>query len=266
MKRLKGILLLVAMLLAFTFTGCGKEDPKALYKKATEKAANTTSLDTTMGISLKASAEGEDLAYDFKIQMQLENKDTKDMKMKLVVTLPEELGAMVGSSEMTVYYADGYSYMDIMGQKIKMPMDIEKFQEQMGASVGSTSDMLEIDVESLNSLSSSKDGENTKLSYAVNKDKMDEILGKALDSYMNLMGQGADISFSDVKGEMVVNKGSDILSQKIELDCAVAANGTNGTMNLTINYTNNKPGETVTVELPNLSDYTEVDSSLLNMN
>lgn len=280
MKRLKGILLLVALTLVFT--GCGQAASKSgstsassqaastatstasstsqgdtqasadeMFQKAMEKIGKQTSLDNTVKMTIAVTSNGETQSLVMDSKLQAEKTDSKDMKMKLDTTMT--MSGETGEVKTVVYAADGYFYAEVDGVKVKMQKDLTELQQQLNSS-----SVVEIPDEALESMTSKTEGDKTTFTYKVKTDDPD--LAELFKAMSAGLAQGMEMTISGISGEAVINKDYDILSQKFEVTFAVKDNGKDGTMTLGMEVTNNKPGAAVTVELPDLSGYEEVSA------
>ena len=119
MKKI--LALVLTALLVFSLAGCSSAEKKAydLYTKASENlsAADSFAADMDMEMVVTAGEEKVDATMSGSIKEVIRSKTDIDMEMDTVITQ----GGM--DIAMTMYYTNGYSYIEAMGQKMKMVMD-----------------------------------------------------------------------------------------------------------------------------------------------
>ena len=218
-------------------SGCAKkQDPKEIYSAAMEKnsALDSVDMDVTMKMAMTADEESMDMEVSSNTKMDQSDKE----HVKFITASSVAMDGM--NMETTVFYEDGYYYMEAMGQKMKYPMDLESLTAQIQESVGSTT----LPVESLDTVEVKKDGDNQILTFTANPEKMNDYLGQ-------VMGAMGDVS--QVSG----------LNMTINLDLSMESQGASVGMILDITGTVHQPGQPVEITLPDTADYVEIDPALL---
>lgn len=253
MKKFLALALSAAM--ALSLTACGgsskPKDPKEVYAAAVKKNAELKSMDMSTKMNMKITMGEQTMDMDMDMNILMDQVNTDKMKYYAETKTTSEGQSM----DMTIFYTDGYYYMDAMGQKIKYQMDLEKMMEQVEQnSVGG-----EIDVEWLKDLTLKEEGDNQILTFTADPDKMDSFV----QEYMSSLGATAgvedmEMTIKDVSGEYVINKEGYYTAMKMTMDIDVSAQGQTMNMIMDMDATINNPGKEVTVDLPSTDGYEEV--------
>lgn len=233
--------------------GCGQKlDAREIYDAATEKSNQLTemAMSTTTDMTMK---QGEDsLSMSMVMDMKMKGINTDSMEY-----LAEGTTTTLGQNvEMTMYYKDGYYYIDTAGQKIMYAMDVEAMTEQI---LQSTEGSVSSDY--LTEITAEKEGDDTLLTFTADASQMSEYVESAL-SGMGSMGLG-DITYDikEVSGEAVVNADGYFSSTDMKMVIDMTANGETISMDVTTNVVYENPGQAVEIAAPELEGYTEVDLS-----
>lgn len=259
MKRMVS-LLLCGLLMVFAFTGCKQNaDPKAAYAAAAQKNSELKATDLTMEMAMKGEAEGESVDINMDTDMKVVPKDNDNMDMAMKMTYQ-----MMGMTlEMPIYYTDGYAYMELLGQKVKVkaskddlqskgPFDItmEKFDESF---------FKEIQV------GEQKDG-GTSYTYIGDPDKLGQIGDNIKEQLKSLTSEmGVKIDFSDANGSFTIDKDGYLSAQTVNLKMAMEAQGESVTFDISVTIKLNNPGQAVTIDFPDFSDYQESDQDISSL-
>ena len=247
--RKAAAVLMAGALAVAAVSGCAKkQDPKEIYSAAMEKnsALDSVDMDVTMKMAMTADEESMDMEVSSNTKMDQSDKE----HVKFITASSVAMDGM--NMETTVFYEDGYYYMEAMGQKMKYPMDLESLTAQIQESVGSTT----LPVESLDTVEVKKDGDNQILTFTANPEKMNDYLGQ-------VMGAMGDVS--QVSGlNMTINSADgEYTDMKMNLDLSMESQGASVGMILDITGTVHQPGQPVEITLPDTADYVEIDPALL---
>lgn len=257
-KGNKVLAMVLALVLAVSMTACGgkKETPQEVYKAAVEKTGALSGMDADMDMNMTMTDGTETVEIAMGAAIKLQNVGKEDMAMDMLM----EMGLAGMTMEIQTYYADGYYMMDMMGQKMKYEMPMEEALEQ--ASVGQ-----EPNVDILGDITMEEaDGVKT-LSYQVDAAKMQEDSVEEYMAILESMGMGdidgTDVNLKTMDGTMTVNKDGYVASSTIHMVCTMTIEGTELDCDVQIAITYNNPGQDVAVEIPDVSEYTEIDPSML---
>uniref|UniRef100_UPI002E7A5875 DUF6612 family protein n=1 Tax=Enterocloster aldenensis TaxID=358742 RepID=UPI002E7A5875 len=262
MKRLLAIVLGAALLCPMTAYAGQTEEAKALYDQVQEKSNAITDMNAF---------------YDFKINFggsMIENAGitASDMRLEMNVkmnhlTEPALMRYMAycrmtdpDGSQMTysMYYLDGYMYMDMMGQKIKMPMAMGDMMQQSMASANA----FEVPTDIVKDMNLWDEGENKVIGFTIDDSRMNEFIQTVLGSTgLTGMMEGTSMSLHNIKGEYVVNPNNDLIKMRLKMDMSMTMDGETITMSMDGDVGIADPGQPVDVPVPNVAEYTDITAA-----
>lgn len=255
-KRLLAGICCIGLLMG---AGCSKNqekalDPKELYRAAVEKNAKLTDLDMTMGTKMTMEQAGEKVDIDMNVDMLMSGYNTSDLQYQM-----ETATALLGQNvEMTAFYTDGYYYMEMSGQKFKYPYDLDQIKEQVENSQAKM-----VSSEAMTELTAEKEGENTRLTFTGDPEKMTEYT-KELLSGMQTGTETAEFTIEKAGGSYLINPDGYYIESNIDMDMVMNISGSEVSVNTQVTSKVNNPGKKVEITLPeDLSSYTEVLQDLL---
>lgn len=256
----RAAIIAVSALLAMSMAGCAKKkDPKELYTEAIKKNQELSSMDMSSVVKMTMS-QGEE-TIDVDVDMDIQMADVNTDKMKYVAKGSTSL--MGQSIETSMFYTDGYYYMDMMGQKMKYAMDMDKLMEQ----VKQTTDNGNLNVEYMKDIQAKKDGDTTILTFSADPAKMDSYMKEMMESMGGVM-QGMDtaqFTIKTVEGDLTLNKEGYYTNMKMTMDMDMTMQGETIGLKMEMTAEVHDPGKTVEVTLPDTEGYQEIDPSLLNV-
>ena len=280
MKKWLAVLLALVMVLSlFTLTACGeKEDDKSdekqeevggknedegnkdkepekepvktvyeVVEEAAKKTGELTAVDATIKGELKAAASGEEMGYAADLTFKGVEEDGKPIvggTLKLTV-MDEEL-----SSE--VYYNDGYMYLVLDGEGVKMALPLDEITGAVD-SIEKPENLPEFDLKALlnkSSLTKGADGKSiVKIALELKdvQDAVDALVAEIEKFSGSELGATLTAKQFDVELALV-----DGYLAGIALKAQVEANvaGDVGTISLDLDITLNNPGQAVTITPP----------------
>lgn len=255
MKRFAVLLFMVSVL---SLTACGAENPAKVWDEATAKNASLTDVDMAVDMDMTMEIEGESMDMTMGMDMKMNGINSEKMLYAADTKMNMNVGGYDMDIEGSTYYADGYCYTEMMGQKIKYAMDLDTMMEsveQNNAANGlSSSDMKELKMK--------KDGENRILTFVCNPEAMNESMSgmmEVMESQMAMLG-GMDMKteMKEIKGECVINKDGyntkTSMTMVFEMEiqgmiCNVTANSVTELKN---------PGQPVEVTIPDPAEFEEM--------
>ena len=254
----RAAIIAVSALLAMSMAGCAKKDPKELYTEAVKKNQELSSMDMSSVVKMTMS-QGEE-TVDVDVDMDIQMADVNTDKMKYVANGSTSL--MGQTIETSMFYTDGYYYMEMMGQKMKYAMDMDKLMEQ----VKQTTDNGNLNVEYMKDIQAKKDGDNTILTFTADPAKMDHYMKEMMESMGGVMpgADAAEFTIKSVEGELTVNKEGYYTNMKMNMDMDMSMQGETIGLKMEMTADVHDPGKTVEVSLPDTEGYQEIDASLLN--
>ena len=263
MKRsIFAVILVLSML--FTLAACGEEPKSEAYELVNAAMLKTQALDSMDAkMIMNMSIEVDGVSMDIPIEYDIKAVDMQSgsPKMDMVVKM-----SMMGMSvNADCYVEDGYYYMSIMGQKVKVKAEVGDDYDALGQADDL---MVDLDAEYLKDVAivSGADGKKTvTLTMDVNE-FMDEF-EDLIDSVGENASSGSsleDIDISNISIEVTVDKNGYIDTYKVAFDMAMTVDVMDTTSTATasaeisIQYRN--PGQSVTVTPPaDYKSYPELD-------
>ena len=212
-----------------------------------------TNMDVGLQMNMQMSAQGTTIDVGMTGDMKIQNADSAQMQYIMDMNM-NMLGMDI---PVTTFYTDGYMYMDMYGQKLKMPMDYQEALEaaqSMQMSYGDDMSYIQ-DV----SVVDNEDGTRT-IYYAMDGAQMTSMVQMS----QNLMGttgavaNTADTSISLCKAEVTLDGAGTILQQRVLMDMSVAVEGTPVDYTIFMEMNTKNPGQTVSFTLPSTEGYEEL--------
>lgn len=256
MKRLMTALLAAVMTVTMAGTALAAEDPAALLERVTQKANELDSMDCDLGVhAVMVMQDPEmdlDLSLNLDMMMNMKMDQIKSGNLRYKADMAMEF---LGQTEYaTVFYKDGYYYMDSNGEKIKYPMDLNS----MIASVEQTTAAADLAPSLMKSLSVREEGENRVLSYVADPAKMNAYVQDALKPLLGSMDVGMIIR--EVKGEYVINKDDYYMSMNMYMAMDMSSYGETLRIIMLLEGNFNNPGQPVNLELPSTDGYSDLST------
>lgn len=256
MKRLMTALLAAVMTVTMAGRALAAEDPAALLERVTQKANELDSMDCDLGVhAVMVMQDPEmdlDLSLNLDMMMNMKMEQIKSGNLRYKADMAMEF---LGQTEYaTVFYKDGYYYMDSNGEKIKYPMDLNS----MIASVEQTTAAADLAPSLMKSLSVREEGENRVLSYVADPAKMNAYVQDALKPLLGSMDVGMIIR--EVKGEYVINKDDYYTSMNMYMVMDMSSYGETLRIIMLLEGNFNNPGQPVNLELPSTDGYSDLST------
>lgn len=252
MKKQAGILFGIGVLVLAG--GCGQQlDAREIYDAANQKSQEMSDAAMTSSVDMTIKQGEDSLSVVTDMDMKIKGMNTDSMEYYAEGT-STTLGQTV---DMTMYYKDGYYYIDSAGQKLMYAMDIDELTEQIKQSTEGSN----MDSSYLSEITAKKDGDNTVLTFTCDASQMDQYVQDAL-SGMGTMGLG-DITYNitSASGQAVVNADGYFTSTDMVMAVEMTANGETINVDMDTSVTYENPGQPVEITVPDLEGYTEIDLS-----
>ena len=236
--------------------GCGKElTAEEVLTKANEKQKTVTSMDADATMDMSMEIAGQSIEYDADLNIKANNLNSAD----LVMAMDMNMSILGEEMVMQGYYQDGYYYVDGMGEKVKMEMDITEAQEMMSQN----SAFSEIPMEAYKSLEMTEENGMRVLTYVADGSMLTELVDSLTGGMMgNTLGdlEDMDMTLGDVSGQLTVDDDFNIVAQTMKMDMSVNIEGMEMSASVDMDMTINNPGEEVVIETPtDLDAYEEVE-------
>ena len=250
MKKLIAFALSLLMVVGLSTGTMAASDPKSVYQAAMEKTAQLPSTDMSMKMDGTISVAGQSMDYSATVGAKVVQKSQYDFDMAMNM----QMNIMGVSVIYNTYYTDGYYYMDLLGQKMKMEMNLKEAMEQIASMGGGFLDGTEY-------LSDfSMDG--NKITYTMKADALNQVLDRVLGeelNYLDLAEEDIGVQMSDFKGTAVIDSNGYLAEESVSgaIETQTMGETVSMTMNMQVIY--NNPGQPVSITMPDLSDYVEME-------
>ena len=262
MKRFAAVLLSAALLCPMTAYADNSDDARALYHQVEEKQKALTDMNAFADFKISVGGDMLEEAGIDSMNMRME----MNMKMNHIQD-PSQMRYMaycrmtVPESEpitYSMYYLDGYIYMDMLGQKVKYPVAMGDMMNQALAS----SKAFDVPEDLVGDFSLWDEGENKVIGYTINDAKMNEHMQMVLGSTgLTGMLDGLDMKLHNIRGEYVVNPAGDCIKMRLKMDMDMTMQGETFSVNLDGDVGIADPGQPVDVPVPNPAEYTEMQAA-----
>lgn len=256
MKKFVATMLAVVMTMLMPVTAFAAEDPAALLERVTQKANEMDSMDCDMGVHAVFLLSDQDYDLDMELKLDVAMKMKMDqMKSGKLRYKAEMAMEFLGQSQYAVvFYKDGNYYMDMDGEKIKYPMDLDSMVEQIEQTAGAA----DLAPSLMKRIAVEEEGENRILSYEADPALMNAYMKDTLDTLLG--GMDMNVIVREVSGEYVINKDDYYTDMEMYMVMDIVVDSTTVTMILLMEGTVNNPGQEVTVDLPSTEGYRDIYS------
>lgn len=258
MKRFLALTLSALLLCPITTFGAQTEEAKAVYQEMMEKSQTTTELHAYYDMTIQMKSDmftelGLD-SMDMRIEMDTRIKNVTDPSQMQLSTFSRM--SMLGSQQLeySTYYAGGYYYMDMLGQKLKAPMDVTTAMEDAMSSVN----MFETSTDYFKDLTLRTEGDMRILSYTLDDTKMNEMIELVLGTAgMNSLYDGASVSVSNISGEYNIRPDGFYTKATMKMDMTMTMMDETIYASIIADIGVVDPSQPVVINVPNLAEYVE---------
>ena len=222
-------------------------DAAQAYAAALAKSNELDSFAVKAKIDMMMAAGGE--SYDIDMDMDMKVKDLNSANIKYLATI--NMNMMGENTAATMFYVDGYCYMDMLGSKIKMAMPID---EIVDTSKSTSSSMMQ-EVQYLQDIQMTEDSAGNKVfSFTYKTDSVNALMGQLLEGQVGVGTSGVQIG--EYRGTMTVNAQGYVVATDLimKMNATIMDVPVVYDMNLHLDYVN--PGQAVDFSLPSTAGYT----------
>ena len=226
-------------------------DPLELYTQASEKSRELQDMEMTIDMQMKLMQGEESLDIGSKMDMKIKGNgtDTMEYYTDSVTTLMEQ------EISSTMFYKDGYYYMDTMGQKYKYAYDVQQLMEQVEESISASAP----EISGIQNIAAEEKDGTTILTFDVDPSQMNAYVENALGA----LGDASQIQ--KVSGTCTVGSEGYFTTTDLNMSFSMDIQGTAVDVEATAASSISNVGDQVTISYPeDLNEYTEVDASLVN--
>ena len=234
--------------------------PKPMYERYIQAYAavnDAESVSMKMDMKMDMNADGQSISIPIKANIKQIQKSETDIEMDMDMTMD----FMGQSMTVKMYYKDGFTYTNALGQKSKTRTPVEQMTGQTGLNYF---DLPETAVTG----QEIKDVEGGKeISFTLDVAAMKDILDDALNNAFNSMDgssdaalSGADISLSNIKTTAVIDNKDQLKSMNMTFAAKISVMGESADVRYDITISDIQIGG-VTIDFPaDLDTYMDFDS------
>ena len=231
-------------------------DPLELYTQASEKSRELQDMEMTIDMQMKLMQGEESLDIGSKMDMKIKGNgtDTMEYYTDSVTTLMEQ------EISSTMFYKDGYYYMDTMGQKYKYAYDVQQLMEQVEESISASAP----EISGIQNIAAEEKDGTTILTFDVDPSQMNAYVENALGA-LGDASQTGSVEIQKESGTCTVGSEGYFTTTDLNMSFSMDIQGTAVDVEATAASSISNVGDQVTISYPeDLNEYTEVDASLVN--
>ena len=256
MKKISALFL--SCILLFSITACQKKrTAKEVMQSSLKQSSSLKDADFNGNASytIETGKEGSQSTINFKMNFDTKLQTLKKDNLKMSMT--STINMLGQNINMTMYYADGYYYMNSNGTKQKMKMDIASLQKQFQSTTGQST----LPIKYYKDLKLSEDDGNNVISYSINSDGLNKYVENITNSMSAITGGSDSIKITSMSGKKTLNDKDLPVKESIKMVIESNSNEV-GKITLKMDLIYHNPGKSVTVSLPkDLNTYQEVSSN-----
>ena len=196
-------------------------------------------------------------AMKMDMSMRMDEAMRMDMSMHMNEAMRTDMSIHMGvpeiKPEQQAYYMDGYYLTDEMGQKVKYPMSLEEAMLKIPM-------LQDLALDDLSEITMTEEDGWRILTYSVDAKRLMSEEMKDYLSNIPLVVNSRGLIYKAFQSVMKVNEEGYPVDITMEIVYTTWA-GAKWDCNATATMVYNAPGQPVTVELPDASEYIEVDPS-----
>lgn len=262
MKRLLAAVISAVLLCPMTAFAGQTAEAQAVYQELMAKTQSVSDQDAYYDLNMTMSGSMfKELGMDSihaRMEMNTKIKQLNDPANMQYLACTRMTMLDMPAQTATVYYANGWYYMDSMGQKIKFPMPLDK----MVAEISGTAEMFETSPELLKDLSVRTEGENRILSYTMDDSKMNEYMSAVLAAAgMDSLLEGMTFTVKNVGGDYTVTPEGYYTHASVRMDMEMSMDGETVSVKVDGSIGVANPGQPVDFPVPNPREYQDASSN-----
>lgn len=160
------------------------------------------------------------------------------------------------------YYENGMYYIDMMGTKVKYPMPLADMMKE----IRSNTALVNTNLDYMQNLTLRIEGENRILTYTMDASQINDLAAQIMGSMstMQQMPQATEstVNYREISGEYTINPEGYYTNAKMNLVMDMADSEKEMTMRMSMDMSLADPGQPVSIETPNLEEYTLVNQNV----
>lgn len=232
-------------------------DPLALLAAATEAGNELQSVDMNFVMNMQMSAGGETMDTNTSGRIQMKNAQSPDKMQYITDMNMDMLGTTVKT---TAFYQDGWYYMDMNGQKLKMEMPYQQALEAAQSSTKLTNlSSADSSLAYISDASMVRNGSEVTVYYTADAKKlMDEVnaVYKAMGISLSDLGMNMDIT--QYKGECTIDENGLARNQRMLFDINLGTGEDTMQLHIYMEANIQAAGDAVQFTLPSTDGYQDL--------
>lgn len=255
-KRVLAMAVSAALLCPITAYAAPEDDTRAMLRQVLEQQQAVTDLNAfyDFDITVSGSAlETETMTVRLEMNTKMNGmNDPDNMKMMSYMRVTDAAGTEVTG---TMYYVDGYSYVDMLGQKQRTAMPMDQMMSTMDLASLDAAGSVDKSMEMLKEVGRRPEGNDTVITYTMDAPALNALV----DEVFVAAGLGeVGFEIGSVKGEYVINSEGQCVKERMKMIMDMDAEGE--TLRITIDGDVGiaDPGQPVEVPMPNPAEYTDI--------
>lgn len=250
----------LVLILTLSMTACGddKESDSSngealkLYNAANKQLNETDSYSATTDMTMSMDISGQKMEMTNKGDIkQANNEDGKiDMEMDMTTSASGQ------DTNVKAYYTDGFYYMDMSGQKMKMEMDIDQVRQQANNGI------IEIPDNAVKEQSVKDTDDGKEITMLIDGEKIMSDSSGAFGGLDQLSAAAEDLKMGDISLIAVIDGDGNFKTSNIKFSFDLTAQEQKTSSDAEMTMTITKIGG-VEVEFPkDLDSYTEASGDI----
>ena len=258
MKK-KILCLLLAMVLVLSMVACGGDSKEgtskenfASFMEVQENMQDMKDMSYKMDMKISTPKDNE-----LNMNMSASGKEVKkakdDIEMEMEYSM-DATGLQGTNLEGIMYMKDSVTYMEMMGQKVKM----DASEEMASLTNANTDNLLGLTEDIISDLKVTEDGSDTTYAFTLDANKAFDYFSKNAGNAGDLTAAADNITFKKMNVTIVANK--DKLLKSLDLDFSMDIKDKEETVSIdyTLAMTDIKVNQGLKIDFPDLSEYQEL--------
>lgn len=227
------------------------EDAKKIFQNAVDKTNALDSIDMDYNMEINLAQKEETL--DIKISMNTKAIDIhSDALQHSAKALTSISGQKPASS--SIYYKDGYYYIELSGQKFKYALDAAEMVKQI-----KTTSNVSISADNLKTLEAKKDGENILLTFDTEPSLMNDYVKNILHPMEGII-DSTGLTINKISGTYLITPEGYCKKTDIHLVMSMNMENSSIDMDMLLSTDIHSTGSDVTITFPEaLDSYQEIE-------
>ena len=233
--------------------GATQEEIGAIYQAISETSSAMNSMDAQVDAVINMTIDGESLEMLMDMNMKANGLTSGNLELLYDMAVTAE-GETIN---INMFYLDGYMYMDTMGTKIKMPMDMDEAMEQ------SMSMVSQMDISDplygMENLKLYYDGAKKTITYDMNSAELNSAVQGILGaSGMDMSELGYTYEVARASGSVKVDENGYPTEESVSMEMTMDFLGMTMDMGIDMTIVINEPGQPVVISFPSTEGYEEL--------